>query len=137
MQVLEKGHQSLLILGKGHCVFGSSDPKISCFGQGLESSRTGRGRGEKEEGGILKTGSLQGQVTVKEVEKEGSGGQGMNEAPVAGSGEPREAAAAVQCCHLVPMRRIVAMAFIEFIKLAPCTTSVGMVLLLAERCRAN
>lgn len=74
MQVLEKGHQSLLILGKGLCVFGSFDPKISCFGQGLESSRTGRGReGEKEEGGILKTGSLQGQVTVREVGKEGSG----------------------------------------------------------------
>ena len=74
MQVLEKGHQSLLILGKGLCVFGSSDPKISCFGQELESSRTGRGReGEKEEGGILKTGSLQGQVTVREVGKEGSG----------------------------------------------------------------
>ena len=59
----------------------------------------------------------------------------MNEAPEAGSGEPREAAAAVQCCHLVPMRRIVAIAFIEFIRLVPC--SVGMVLLLAERCRAN
>lgn len=61
----------------------------------------------------------------------------MNEAPVAGSGAPREAAAAVQCCHLVPMRRIVAIAFIEFIELVPCRTSVGMVLLLAERCRAN
>ena len=42
MQVLEKGHQSLLILEKGFRVFGSSDPEIRGFGQGLESSRTGR-----------------------------------------------------------------------------------------------
>ena len=110
----------------------------------LEDSRAGkqqnweRGReGEKEEDGILKTGSLQGQVTVKEVGKEGSGGQGMNEAPVEGSGEPREAAAVVQCCHLVSMSRIVAIRFIEFTKLVPCRPSIGMVLLLAERCRAN
>lgn len=42
MQVLEKGHQSLLILEKVFRVFGSSDLGIRGFGQGLESSRTGR-----------------------------------------------------------------------------------------------
>ena len=42
MQVLDKGHQSLLILEKGLRVFGSFHPKMRGFGQGLESSRTGR-----------------------------------------------------------------------------------------------
>ena len=74
---------------------------------------------------------------MKEVGKEGSAGQGMKEALVEGSGEPREAAAVVQCCHLVSMRRIVAIRFIEFTKLVPRRPSIGTVLLLAERCRAN
>lgn len=42
MQVLEKGHQSLLILEKGLRVFGSFHPEMRGLGQELESSRTGR-----------------------------------------------------------------------------------------------
>lgn len=58
----------------------------------------------------MKTGSPQGQVTVKEVGKEGSEGQGMNEAPWRDPGNPeRHSCGAMlppsvqkeNCCHKV------------------------------------
>lgn len=57
----------------------------------------------------MKTGSLQGQVKVKEVGKEDREHQDMKEAPVKGVPEPRVAAAMVQCCHPVSLKSIAAM----------------------------